>query len=179
MWNLVGLVLRNPDWIRGQIEEQADDTLAARVTQRQRELDSARSEEERLAKNLGLLDDAAPVIPLLNAATAARRAVEQEVEELLIQQRHAAEMAGRMRGFDARPLREWERLDGLAYDERRAKLREFNVAVTLWKRDHEPRFAIDWAFDISSWGFDRDDEPWVIYTRERATPVVPLANSSA
>jgi hypothetical protein len=34
-------------------------------------------------------------------------------------------MAEQMRGLDLRFLREWERLDGLAYDERRAKLREF------------------------------------------------------
>jgi hypothetical protein len=48
-------------------------------------------------------------------------------------------------------MQEWERLDALAYDERRAKRRDFNVGVTLWKRDHEPRFAIDWDFDLTSW----------------------------
>jgi hypothetical protein len=52
-------------------------------------------------------------------------------------------MVKQMDGLDSRFLQEWERLDALTYDERRAKLREFNVGVTLWKRDHEPRFAID------------------------------------
>jgi len=65
----------------------------------------------------------------------------------------------------------------LAYDERRAKLREFNVGGTLWKRDHEPRFAVDWNFDLTSWDLiDQEEEPWVIYTRES---VGPLASSSA
>jgi len=83
------------------------------------------------------------------------------------------------RGLDPRLLREWERLDDLAYDERRAKLREFDVSVTLWKRDHEPRFAIDWAFDLSSWDLsDQEEEPWVIFTRENVTPAAPHANSS-
>jgi hypothetical protein len=52
--------------------------------------------------------------------------------------------------LDARLLQEWERLNALAYDERRAKRRKFNVGATLWKRDHEPRFAIDRAFDLSA-----------------------------
>ena len=79
--------------------------------------------------------------------------------------------------LDARLLQEWERLDALAYDERRAKLRKFNVGVTLWKRDHEPRFAIDWAFDLSAWDLiDQEEEPWVIFTREST---VQHANSSA
>jgi len=48
----------------------------------------------------------------------------------------------------------------LAYDERRAKLREFNVWITRWKRDHEPRFAIDGAFDFTSWDLiDQEEEP--------------------
>jgi hypothetical protein len=88
-------------------------------------------------------------------------------------------MAERRRGIGAQFLREWERLDAMAYDERRAKLREFNVAVTLWKRDHDPRFAIDWALDLDGWGIDQDFEPWVIYTTESAQPTAPLASSSA
>jgi hypothetical protein len=86
-------------------------------------------------------------------------------------------MAERMRGLDARFLREWERLDALTYDGRRAELREFKVEVTLWKRDHEPRFVIDWAFDLTIWDLiDLKVEPWVIFTREST---VPHANSSA
>ena len=88
----------------------------------------------------------------------------------------ASAVAERMRGLDTRFLREWERLDALAYDERRAKLRKFNVGVTLWKRDHEPRFAIDWVFDLSACDLsDQEEEQWVIYTRESS---VPHANSS-
>ena len=65
----------------------------------------------------------------------------------------------------------------MTYDERRTKLREVNGGVTLRKRDHEPRFAIDWAFDLTIWDLiDLKVEPWVIFTREST---VPHANSSA
>jgi hypothetical protein len=71
-------------------------------------------------------------------------------------------------------------MDGMGYDERRATLREFGVQVTLWKRDHDPRFAIDWAFDLGAWdAIDQEVEPWVIYTTESAALVAPLVNSSA
>jgi hypothetical protein len=93
--------------------------------------------------------------------------------------RAASAVAERMRGLDTRFLREWERLDALAYDERRAKLRKVNVGVTLWKRDHEPRFGIDRAFDLSAWDrFHQEEEPWVNYTRQNST-AAPLVNSSA
>jgi hypothetical protein len=129
--------------------------------------------------DLQLLDDPSSVIPTLNALSAQRQAAQHEVEELLHPQRHAAQLAERMRGLDA-CLREWERLDALAYDERRAKLQEFNVGVTLWKRDHEPRFAIDCGFDLTSWDLiDQEEEPWVNYTRANLTPAAPLVNSSA
>lgn len=83
-----------------------------------------------------------------------------------------------MNGLDSHVLREWERFDALAYDERRAKLRDFTVGVTLWKRDHEPRFAIDWAFDLSTWDcIDQDEEPWISYTRQ-SSMAAPLVNSS-
>lgn len=85
-----------------------------------------------------------------------------------------------MHGLDTRLLREWERLDALTYDERRAKLREFNVAATLWKRDHEPRYVVDWAFDLSSWYVDDEEEAaCVIFTKESSMTAAPLVNSSA
>ena len=60
------------------------------------------------------------------------------------------------------------------YDERRAKLREFNVAVTLWKRDHEPRFAIDWAFDLSAWDVIDEEDAAVGHLHERELDCRPL-----
>jgi hypothetical protein len=50
--------------------------------------------------------------------------------------------------------------------------------VTLWKRDHETRFAIDWAFDLSAWGrLDQEEESWISYTQQNLT-AAPLVSSS-
>jgi len=135
-------------------------SLDARIRERRKERDDLRVRETRLAKSLQLLADASSIIPELNTLAASRKWAERELDELVFQQQHAAAMAERLRGLDARLVQEWERLDVLPYDERRAKLREFNVAVTLWKRDHEPRFAIDRAFDSSAWDvIDEEEAP--------------------
>jgi hypothetical protein len=38
----------------------------------------------------------------------------------------------------------------MGYEERRTILCQFDVQVTLWKRDHDYRYAIDWAFDLGN-----------------------------
>ena len=44
------------------------------------------------------------------------------------QQKHAVAMVKQMHGLDSCFLQEWERLDALAYDERRAKLPESSMS---------------------------------------------------
>jgi hypothetical protein len=39
VWDLVAQALRNPDRIRGQFQDQANDSLDARIIERQKELD--------------------------------------------------------------------------------------------------------------------------------------------
>jgi hypothetical protein len=115
------------------------------------------------------------VIARLNEVSARRKVVEGELADLAYQQRHAEQLAQRLHGFDQRFLDAAERVDAMGYDERRAILRQFGVGVTLWKKDHEPRFAIDWAFDLGNdWDQDgfEDDFSWVRYTRESANPSV-------
>ena len=91
----------------------------------------------------------------MNEVSARRKVVESELAELAFQQRHAEQLARRLDGFDQRFLDAAERVDAMGYDERRAILRQFGVGVTLWKKEHEPRFAIDWAFDVGD-DWDRD-----------------------
>ena len=106
------------------------------------------------------------MITRLNEVSARRKVGRSELDELLFQQRHAEQIARRLDGFDRRFLDAYERVDAMGYDERRAILRQFGVQVTLWKKDHEPRFAIDWAFDLGDdwWQTDvgEEDCSWVI-----------------
>jgi hypothetical protein len=61
-----------------------------------------------------------------------------------------------------------------SYNERRTILRQFDVQVTLLKRDHDPRFTIDWAFDLGDdwWQTElgEEDFSWVEWTRESMIP---------
>jgi hypothetical protein len=114
---------------------------------------------------------------------AARTAVEQGLDDLVFQSSHAERIYRRLESFDQRFLDAYERMDALGYDERRATLDQFMVQVMLWKRDHELRYAIDWALDLGEldgWKTGEDDEPWIIFTRESMRPptAVPHANSS-
>ena len=109
-------------------------------------------EADLLAKRLGALDDPTPVVARMNEVAAAKRAAEQELDELLFQRLHAEQISRRLEGFDRQFLDAAERVDAMGYDERRATLRQFAVQVTLWKRNHEPRFVLDWAFDLGSLG---------------------------
>ena len=58
----------------------------------------------------------------------------------------------------------------MSYEEKRVKLRQFGVQVTLFAAGHEPRYAIDWCFDLDAGWLPEADEgdDWVIFTRESA-----------
>ena len=171
---MVTMVLKDPAWIREQLEEQANDPyLTERITDRQTSLKKLRQEEGRLAVQLGVLDDPTPVIMRLNDVSASRTIVESELDDLVFQQ-HAQQIAQSLNGFNQRFLDAYERVDSMSYEERRAILRQFNAQITLWQKSHDPRFTIDWAFDLGAldwWQTDEDvNGSWVGWSKESASP---------
>ena len=38
----------------------------------------------------------------------------------------------------------------MSYEEQRVVLREFEVRLSRWTRDYDPRFALGWAFDLGT-----------------------------
>jgi hypothetical protein len=52
--------------------------------------------------------------------------------------------------------------------------------VTLWQRVHNPRFAINWAFDLTDclWTIDEETDLWAIYTGEAPVTLVLGSSSS-
>lgn len=151
IWNTITLVLQDPAWIRQQLEEQALDlSLADRLDATHAAVRQLRQEEERLAARLGQVDDATAVIARLNEVATRRQETEQVLDDLRYQQQHAAQIAKRLGGFDQRFLDACDRVDSMTYAEKRTILREFAVRVTVWRRDHDPRFTLDWAFDLGT-----------------------------
>jgi site-specific DNA recombinase len=178
VWNTIKLVLQDPDWIRQQLAEQAHDaSLADRLSSTKTALRQLRQEEGRLAARLGELDDPTAVIARLNEVSGRRKATEAELDDLLFQQHHAEQIAQRLNGFSQRFLDACRRVDTMSYEEKRTILREFEVRVTLWRRDHDPRFTLDWAFDLGTLDWwqtgemeEEDHAPWVIYTTDGMSP---------
>lgn len=151
IWNTITLVLQDPAWVRQQLEEQMHDpSLADRLGAAQAAVRKMRKEEERLAARLGQVVDATAVIARLNEVATRRQETEQELDGLRFQQQHASQIAERLGGFDQRFLDACDRVDAMSYAEKRTILREFAVRVTVWRRDHDPRFALDWAFDLGT-----------------------------
>jgi site-specific DNA recombinase len=165
VWWMVLRILQDPTWIR-QHATVASNT-GARRDEVQSRLQAYRRQEARLAATIGDLDDPSPVIKRMNALTREIETLQREADELAFQQKQASQVVTRLRDLHVY-LQEIDRLDQLTYDEKRAVLREFDVQVTLWKKDHEPRWALDWAFDIpEDWWLDADMEgeaQWVVYT---------------
>jgi site-specific DNA recombinase len=175
VWDMVTMVLKDPAWIRQQLEEQANDpSLTERITEHQISLKKLRQEERKLAAQLGVLDDSTPVIMRLKEVSASRKIVESELDDLLFQQQHTQQITQSLNGFDQRLLDAYERVDEMGYEERRAILRQFNVQVTLWQKSHDPRYTIDWAFDLGAlnwWETGEDvDMSWVGWSKESASP---------
>lgn len=151
VWGTVTMVLKDPAWIRQQLEAQADDpSLVERVAQHQTGLKKLRQEEGRLAAQVVEHADPTPIIMRLNTVSASRKVVESELDDLLFQQRHAEQIAQSLNDFHQRFLDAYARVDEMGYEEKRAILRQFNVQVTLWQKSHTPRYAIDWAFDLGA-----------------------------
>jgi hypothetical protein len=84
----------------------------------------------------------------------------------VFQERHAELINRQPKGFDQWCLDACERGDSMNHSERRAVLRQFDVQVTLWKRDHDPRFTVDWVFVLGDhWrqtDLGEDDGSWII-----------------
>lgn len=159
-----------------------DAGTAERLATAQRTLDQLKREAETLSKRLGLVDDdAAPVvIARLNEVSAARSAAQAGVDRLRFQMRHAEAMSKHLSVFDRRITEEWNRIDAMGMDEKRAVLRRFGLTAVLWRKDHTPRYAPDINFDLDDqwWGDDQwdDDDLRVIFTQEDS---VLCSNSSA
>ena len=73
--------------------------------------------------------------------------------------------------FDRWISEEWDRIDAMGVDEKRAVLRRFGLTAVLWRKDHTPRYALDINFDLDDqwWVTDDqwdDDDLHVIFTYE-------------
>lgn len=164
VWDMALAVLQDPAWVAQHVRgaEGTEDRRAQIISK----IAGLQRKEARFAAAVGEADDPTPYMKLVSATQAEIRELQREVDELAFQQQQAAQLSARLHELTVY-MQELDRLEGLGYDEKRAILREFDVQVRIWLASHEPRWTIDWAFDIpADWWDSRETEaePWVIFT---------------
>jgi site-specific DNA recombinase len=176
VWQLVERILTDEAWVRQTIEAAADTT--DRLADTRARLTELQTQKKRLAGQLALLDDASDVIALMNGLTGQIKALEVEVAAYEGQKRQVSQASERLTQVTAY-LQEVERVGQLTMDEKRSVLRDFGVKVRLFKKNHEPRWVMDWQFDVTDeWLCGADDE-WVgpEFTLESGSADKGLGNS--
>ncbi|MCA9863357.1 MAG: recombinase family protein, partial [Thermomicrobiales bacterium] len=175
VWDMALAVLQDPAWVAQHI--RGADGAEDRQADISGKIAGLRRKEARYAAAVGDADDPTPYMKLVRATQAEIRELQRESDELALQRQQAAQVSAKLHELNAY-MQEIGRLESLGYEEKRAILREFDVQVRLWLVGHEPRWTIDWAFDIpADWweNAETEDEPWVIYTQDDSA----LCRSSA
>jgi hypothetical protein len=162
VWNTVLLVAQNPQWIREQLAQRDDDGgVASLLAERRESLRQLVAREIRVLAVLetGDLDDPSALAGRLNEIGAAKQIIEREIAELEAQQARAEQESRGLAGLERRLFEEYRRVGELSFDGRRALLRYLGVSrVTLYPQGHQPRWAMEWAFDLSAWYGESDDD---------------------
>jgi site-specific DNA recombinase len=154
VWDMITYVLKDRDWIRQNVlnQETVPDAHTADLT---RQLDQVAKRIERTSSAIAMVDDPTPLVRQLNTLQVEARSLQQQWEQLERQRSQTSKLSAILDGFEPRIWEAMQDVDTMSYQKKRAMLRDFDVRVTLWPRNHEPRYTIDWAFDL-------DDQWWIM-----------------
>jgi site-specific DNA recombinase len=146
VWDRIATILRDPQTIAREVEQLRDANTEAdeesTTTKRIAEVERRRS---NLARSLAALDDAEASAPLL----AELQTLSNRHKDLLSERDALA--AQRLRRMQAQArmdsLAHWcetvaSNLGNLDYEEKRMALEALSVTATVWRADHQPRYAI-------------------------------------
>lgn len=158
VWRRTLEILRDPEWVEANLAAAIDTT--DRLTEVRAQIRALHGQEERLAASLARVSNPAPIEAQLNRITTQLQALQIEADELVFQQANTEKLSEKVRAARAY-LAEWDRVDAMTFDERRAVLRDFGVQVQLWKRGHDPRWAIEWSEDLAPGPHAADDDWWL------------------
>jgi len=153
-------VLTNPDYVRQHMRQwlEGGDTTANELAHVEAELATIATKEHRLAAQLSLLDDPAPVVRMLNDLSTRKRELVSQCDALRARRQsyvgaleHWESMLARWRrmGFDSHP-----RIQNMTYAEKRFWLANLNVKAEVWQQAGGPdgeRYRITMAIDESFW----------------------------
>lgn len=152
VWEKVVALVTRPEVVLAELEKQReDDPTAADLDALTSALDAVRKKQANLGRAVAVLDDAeaaAPLLAELKALGDRKRHLEAEREAL--RQRQARWQASQDHLLD---LQGWvetvaANVHELTYRQKRDLLAALDVNVTLYRADHEPRYAITASIPI-------------------------------
>jgi site-specific DNA recombinase len=175
VWDGVKRLLQDPSWLRGQFENQTSgDSVGELLASRHASLKQLEQKERNLITLAGKVDDPEQMIAPLNEVASACKLLERDIQELEAQQHYADSLSERLDSFSRWYLEASERIDQMPYEEKRAVLSELGVQVTLWLKDHDPRYTMEWALPIAEdFGVPTEDD---LTAWEHSIPVVYTKN---
>lgn len=147
MWSQVERILTQPDVIATEVEKlRTDDPTSADLEMLDARIAEISKQQVNLARVAAALDDADAIAPLaaqLEALAESKRKLADDRQDVL--SRQEAWHAAQQRLDD---LREWcatvaSRVDILTYTQKRDALYALGVRVTVWRRDHNPRYVVE------------------------------------
>lgn len=160
VWDRVLDVLTNPDYVRQHMRQwlEGGDTTTNELAHVEAELATIATKEQRLAAQLSLLDDPAPVVRMLNDLSTRKRELVSQCDALRARRQsyvgaleHWENLLARWRrlGFDSHP-----RIQNMTYAEKRFWLANLNVRAEVWQQGGGPdgeRYRITMAIDDGFW----------------------------
>jgi site-specific DNA recombinase len=153
VWDMVTYVLKDRDWICQNVLGQ-ESVPEHHLADLNRQMDQAARRIERTSTAIAMVDDPAPLVQQLNSLQSEMRSLQNQWDQVTRQRNQASKLNTMLNDFNPRVWEAMQAVDIMSYQKKRAMLRDFEVRVTLWPRDHEPRYTIDWAFDL-------EDQWWI------------------
>jgi site-specific DNA recombinase len=185
VWKRIWWISTNPDYVQQELERQQ---RSERTVEDTRELDrqirEAGQEVENLATAVGRLSDGAALDTLLalltdasnrKAALVARKA-ELDLQRRLVERQRATVRAWYDHGHDL-----LETIDTWSYKQRRRRLQELGIEVTVWPRTNAKRYEIEASLPVAQEllaDIERPDGLTISRLAQGTTPPSPACGSN-
>lgn len=185
VWDYVLLVLENPAYIEQHAKRQAeDDKTSGQIDTLDRALVGLSQQADNLLATAAMaIDDHSRqfIAAKLDDIASQRRALSERRNTLLDLQAAHQRTKAMLGGLSDIWSERYAEIDAMTMAERRDVLADFGVKVTVYPKDHKPRWEVDMLFDLSSWfdpttGFlleEPDDSPDTL----QEWAAVPVGNS--
>ncbi len=168
VWSIVTAIVQDPRVIQQQLERtRANDPTADDLAVIDRGIAEVQRQQAKLTQAIALLEDGGAMRPLverLETAAARMRQLEDERAQLLRRRASWADTQASYAGIETWCHRVAQNLDALSFKDKQMLLDVLGLTVTIFGKDHDPRYVITADIDPDLVSHSTVGEGW------RATP---------